>query len=119
MIRENLTPQSLIDLVNLATPLTPEHYPALAQLSGNPRENFIVGHSIRHLSKSVGKMQAVIESAEHGDQLDKKQIEEKLAAATFSICKLCSVLGITADKLADGVYEMVKAEQSRLAEAQT
>jgi hypothetical protein len=107
------TAQQLIDFVHSSTPLTEDNYPVLAQLSGDPREHFIVGHSLRHLSKSVGKMQAFIEAAEHGESLNKEKLKEKVIAASFSICKLCAVLGISGDELVAGVAGMAQKETDK------
>jgi hypothetical protein len=110
MERKDITAQQLIDFVHSSTPLTPENYPALEQLLGEPRENFLVGHSLRHVSKSVGKMQGLVETAEHGGKLDKEELKKKIFASSFSLCKLCAILGISGNELIDGVYQMAEEE---------
>lgn len=106
-----MTAQQLIDLVHSSTPLTEDNYPALAQLSGDPKENFLVGHSLRHLSKSVGKMHAFVENAEHGGELKKEEIKEKIIASCFSLCKLCAILGVSGNDLVEGIAKMAEYEQ--------
>ncbi len=100
------TPQELIDLIASVTPLTPEQYPALGQLTGEPRENFIIGHSVRHLSAFTGAMQKAIENAEHGEPLDKKTIARKITACSFAIYKLCEVMKISGDEWAREIESM-------------
>lgn len=112
MERDKLTAQQLIDLVHSSTPLTEDNYPALAQLSGDPRENFLVGHSLRHLSKSVGKMHAFVENAEHGGELKKEEIQEKIIASCFSLCKLCAILGVSGNDLVEGIAKMAENERA-------
>ncbi len=111
MEKEKFTVQQLIDFVHSSTPLTEDNYPALAQLSGNLKENFLVGHSLRHLSKSVGKMHAFVESAEHGGELNKEEIKQKIIASCFSLSKLCAILDISGNDLVGGVYQMAEEEK--------
>jgi hypothetical protein len=109
-MEKKLTAQQLIDLVHSSTPLTEDNYPALAQLSGDPRQNFLVGHSLRHLSKSVGKMHAFVENAEHGGELKKEEIKEKIIASCFSLCKLCAILDISGNDLVESIAKMAEKE---------
>lgn len=110
MEKQNFTAQQLIDLVHSSTPLTEDNYPVLAQLSEDPRENFLVGHSLRHLSKNVGKMHAFVESAEHGGELKKEEIKEKIVASCFSLCKLCAILGVSGNELVESIAKMAEKE---------
>jgi hypothetical protein len=98
----------LIQLVNDATPLTGDEYPALKELSlTSNRLNFIVGHSLRHLSSSTGQMQKIVEHAEHGGILSFTEMSDKIVSALFSLLKLCHTLDMDEDDLIRGLEKMV------------
>lgn len=110
MVVKNL--DQLIALVASATPLTKEAYPALGELTGERKVAFKIGHSLRHLSSSSGDMQKTIGDAEHGDPIDIALLRRKVFSASFSICKLCEILGISGKQLMEGVENLVEIEKA-------
>ena len=105
MYTKNLN--ELIALVADATPTTAQQYPALKELTGANAENFLLGHSLRHLSGSTGDLQKIIEGAEHDSVVDKELFKRKLFSAQFSLCKLYSLFGMEEINVVEGVEKLV------------
>jgi hypothetical protein len=100
-------------MVDEATPLNPESYPALVELTGQNAEAFKIGHSLRHLSSSVGDMQELIENAEHGGKIDYDVMIKKISSATFSLLKLMSVTKASPTVVIQRVVAMAEKEKAR------
>lgn len=100
--------------VDKVTPLYSEHYPALAQLTSDNAETFKIGHSLRHLSSSVGDMQKIIENAEHGGKIDRDRMYKKMSSVLFSLLKLSKVIKVNMEVIVLGVEEMVEKERANL-----
>lgn len=103
----------LRSLVDQSTPLTDDHYPSLKELTGERAHIFKIGHSLRHLSASVGDMQKIIESAEHGELLDSELIYRKIASAMFSLLKLTRVTRVGLDVIVLYIEEIAEKENNK------
>lgn len=81
-----------------------------------PKEKWdyeIISHSSRHLSKSAGKMAAICEDYEHGASFDKEKARDVVLSATATVCKLATMLDMSAEDLLKGVPDKIEYNQKK------
>ena len=80
--------QKLAVRINEATPCTEESYLYLRSLPKELHQKFTMGHSVRHISKGAGTLNAIFEEYEHSGNFDSKKLDEKIASIFFALLKL-------------------------------
>ena len=89
---------------------TPEHYPLLAKLGLSERQPFAIGHSVKHLQKSLGEIAAESESLDHGGPMDINVLREATAKMLVSTLKLAEEIGMSAEELATMVPKVMSSK---------
>lgn len=80
----------------------PSRYPELAGMSEEQRRNFLVKHSILHITKTNGKLAALCEDYDHNQKMSVEDEENLRVAATkmfVNAVKLAEESGLTAEEL--------------------
>ncbi|MEJ0053386.1 MAG: hypothetical protein WDN10_01485 [bacterium] len=89
----------------------PSRYPELAGMDTTERKNFLIKHSVLHITKTAGKLAALCEDYDHTKQTS-PEAEEKLKAASVKMfinaLKLAEEAGLSADELLERAPGYVK-----------
>jgi hypothetical protein len=87
-----------------------ERYPALRNMGPNERRNFLVNHSLLHVTKTLGKLAAACEDYDHkGSSASRVQEAEDAAIRLFvNSLKLAQEAGLTAEDLLTRAPSFVK-----------
>lgn len=102
---------SLMAFIGERYTFTEEHYPTLGRdygpsvngLSDEERLHFIVRHSALHMMKSIGKIAAEAENADHGGLMNEEALKVATTKMLVNVLKLAEELGISGDDLAANV----------------
>jgi len=87
-----------IQLVRKAAPLDAQNYPKRAGLEGDDALAFDLTHSIRHLLRNIGVIEAMLERIDHGEigalnKLELRRAAAKLLGGTLGVCNLLEMSG--------------------------
>ena len=77
-------------------------YPELAGVTDQERKNFLIKHSILHITKTAGKLAVVCENFDHTRELKEESVEECKILATkmfINALKLAEEVGVSPDEL--------------------
>ena len=89
----------------------PDRYPALAGMNAEERRNFLVKHSLLHITKTAGKLAAICENFDH-ESKNAPEDEENLKIGVIKLfvnaLKLAEEVGLTAEDLLNKAPEYVK-----------
>jgi len=78
---------------------TEKNYPELAKLSGEERVKFDVRHCALHSVKLAGKLAAVSEDADHGENLDTEKVKKLAVKELINALVLADRVGLSAEEL--------------------
>lgn len=95
--------ETLMDFIGKRYTFTNESYPDFELLSGDQQMHFIVRHSALHMMKSVGKLAAEAETADHGGTVDYANLKTATTKMLVNVLKLAEELDISAEELAANV----------------
>lgn len=95
----------IMEYIGARYTFTPEHYPTLGVASPSQKKVFVVGHSVFHMCKSIGKLAAECERWDHAgsEHMDNAILKEATVKMFINAVKLAEELGISAQDLADSV----------------
>jgi len=78
---------------------TESSYPELAKLSDEERVKFDVRHCALHSVKIAGKLAAVSEDADHGENLDTEKVKKLAVKELINALVLAGRVGLSAEEL--------------------
>lgn len=90
-----------------------QNYPALKGKSPEEKAMFALNHSILHMQKSIGMLAFEAEAYDHTKNYDfvhESKLKEATVKMLINTLKLAYELGLTAEKLAEAVPEMMKSK---------
>ena len=90
---------SLMAFIGARYTFTNEHYPAADLSTPDKVRAFAVSHSLKHISKSAGKIAAETEAQDHGGTMDEKNLRIATAKLLVNTLKLAEELGMSPDEL--------------------
>ena len=102
--------QELIDLIGERYVFTTEHYPIMGKMNIEQRRAFIVDHIAKHMMKSLGRIAAQVEAADHGGKIDQVGLEEAAVKMVINALTLIDVLGFSAVSIRSKVPELMKSK---------
>ena len=89
---------------------TPEHYPALQDMSSDEHKAFAVSHSAHHMMKSLGKISAECEAFDHGGQMNHEVLREAVVKMLINTLKLAEELELNGNDLCEAVPRLMKSK---------
>lgn len=95
------TLDELLELTKVFFPYTEENYPGQDFGPDESRRTFAVKHGLTHLTKSVGKIAAIVEANDHGAKLDEQQLRIDIAKVLMTTLNMAQNLGMSGEALAD------------------
>lgn len=87
---------------------SPEQYPILRRLSLAQRRVFAMNHCQLHITKSLGRIAAACESADHGERLDEVELRAATGKIFTDVLKLAQEIGMTEEDLLARVHQLPK-----------
>ena len=90
---------SLMLFIGARYTFTNEHYPNIDLSTPEKVRAFAVSHSLKHISKSAGKIAAETEAPDHGGVMDEKSLRIATAKMLVNTLKLAEELGMSPDEL--------------------
>ncbi len=100
--------RSLMSFIGERYIFTEKHYPSFNRLSAAGKVFFTVRHSQLHMSKSIGKIAAELEAADHGAVMSVDNLQVATAKMLVNVLKLAEELGMSAEELAAKIPEVMK-----------
>ncbi len=88
-----------------------ERYPALQGMSSDQRKNFLIKHSLLHISKTSGKIATVCESFDHSGVMledDEASLRIDVVKMFVNVIKLAEEVGLTAEDLQDKAPTIIR-----------
>ncbi|MEK7520221.1 MAG: hypothetical protein AAB581_03215 [Patescibacteria group bacterium] len=98
----------LIAFVTAHFPFDENVYPELKGADEKQRFLFAVRHSAIHFAKTAGKIAAVSEDADHGDDIDTEKLKENVPKALINTLRLAELLGMSEKDLTRAIEEKYK-----------
>jgi len=94
--------KKLMDLLATVWKCDPARYPELKGMSAAERQNFLLKHSILHITKTNGKLAALCEDYDHNKQSSPEADAKMKTAAVkmfINALKLAEEAGVSAEEL--------------------
>jgi len=94
--------RSLMDHIAAVWVCDPNRYPELAGMNNDQRRNFLVKHSLLHISKTGGKIASVCENFDHEgvpNIQSTEALQEGAVKMFVNALKLAEEVGLSADDL--------------------
>ncbi len=104
------TLDQLITFIGKHFHFTEEKYPALKGAGDKDRQLFALQHMSLHFSKSGGKIASVLESEEHGGELDFDELRVNTGKMLISVLKLAQLIDMSGADLVKAMEEKYKAK---------
>ncbi len=80
-------------------------YPELAGQNAEQRLRFAVRHSALHFAKTAGKIAAVSEDSDHGEELDLEELRRHVPKALINTLRLAELVHLSGDDLVRAIRE--------------
>ena len=93
--------QETMDAIASAFVYDETSYPALADRTSEQRQQFALQHSLLHIQKSLGRIAAELETADHGGKANAFKFKEAAIKQVINVLHLATLLGISAEDLHD------------------
>jgi hypothetical protein len=103
------TIEELMEYIGQRYVFNADHYPALQHDTIDPKL-FGISHSVLHMNKSLGKIAAEAEYADHGGTLSQDELEKATTKMLINVLKLAETIGMTPDQLASKIPEVMKSK---------
>lgn len=84
-------------------------YPELKGKSEEEKLKFAVRHCALHFSKTAGKVVAVSESVDHGNDINLDSLREDVPKAFINTLRLAELVGMSGEDIVKAVEEKYKA----------
>lgn len=103
--------QELYNHANSKFTFDEKSYPALVQLLGIERENFALKHILIHQQKVLGKISSIMESADHGDPIDKDYMSSEITKLFMNSLQMAGAAGISFEDFSKQVGKWEEATE--------
>ncbi len=80
-------------------------YPELKGVDEQARFLFAVRHSALHFSKTAGKIAAVSEDVDHGNEIDIEELKKNVPKALINTLRLAELVGMSEDDLVKAIED--------------
>ena len=80
-------------------------YPELKDVTDKQRFAFSIRHCLMHLTKTSGKISAVIEQADHGKEFDMAQLKTDISKDLINTLRLAELIGMSGGDLIHAIEE--------------
>lgn len=90
---------SLMDFIGARYTFTNENYPNVDLSTPEKIRAFAVSHSLKHISKSAGKIATETEAQDHGGMMNEENLRIATAKMLVNTLKLAEELGMSPDEL--------------------
>ncbi len=101
----------LVELIATTWKCDSSRYPELAGMNASERKNFVIKHSVLHITKTNGKIAAVCEDFDHNRVLSadaEKELEALAVKMFINALKLAEEAGVTFETLVQKAPEYIK-----------
>lgn len=98
--------------INDRYPFTAKQYPVIDRLAPSELRAFVVSHLVHHASKSLGKISAECEAADHGEKMDEEALFTATTKILINALQLATHLGLTANDLIQMVPACMKSNET-------
>jgi hypothetical protein len=85
-----------------------EKYPELLEKDEKQRLIFALRHTALHFSKTAGKIAAVSERVDHGEDIDVDELRINTSKALANTLRLAELIGLSGDDLVHSLEENYK-----------
>ncbi len=96
---------ALISLICRHFTFTAAVYPELHGMSEERRLAFALRHSALHFAKTAGKISAVSERVDHGEDIDMNELRQNVHKALINTLRLADLVGLSGKDLIAAVEE--------------
>lgn len=101
--------EELMEYISVQWKFTPKNYPILEKLSKIEREDFALGHIVKHMQKSLGKIASYSEAIDHNDEPSAGDFPKGATVKMIvNALRLATILGISADDIIETIREFSK-----------
>ncbi len=105
------TLQQLMGHIATVWQCDPSRYPELEGMNAEERQNFLIKHSVLHITKTTGKLATLSEDYDHNQKIGDDHSENLKTLATkmfVNSLKLAEEVGMSADDLLHKAPEYIK-----------
>ncbi len=95
----------LIKLITKHFVFDEKTYPELKGMNKEERLAFAIRHSALHFAKTAGKVAAVSEDADHGDEIDVQELKKNIPKAFINALRLAELVDMSASDIIRAIEE--------------
>ena len=98
----------VIRLIAEKYPFNEEKYPELKNANKKEVLKFAIRHSALHFSKTTGKISAISEDADHGEEINIDELKKQSAKSLINTLRIAELLNMSGEDLIKLIEEQYK-----------